>query len=161
MVAFRATTTATTLRADVSVAFRATKNLEDTMLPVNYRSWQCSFLELSKSCHQWELAFLLTIVLRATKILSAVEVDIPADRSFQSYQNPDNFKNYHTCRFQSHQKPGRHYASHQLLELTISFSELQKSCQQWELTFLSTVALIATKIMTALRADILVASRAT
>ena len=33
----------TTLRADVPVAIRATKNLEDTMLSVNYQSWQHSF----------------------------------------------------------------------------------------------------------------------
>ena len=29
--------------------------------------------------------------MRATKILPTVGVVIPADRSFQSYQNPDNF----------------------------------------------------------------------
>ena len=29
-----------------TVAFRATKNLEDSMFPVNYRSWQRSFSEL-------------------------------------------------------------------------------------------------------------------
>ena len=34
-VAFRATKTSTTLRADVPVAFRTIKNLEDTMPPVN------------------------------------------------------------------------------------------------------------------------------
>ena len=37
-VALRATEILTTLRADVPVAFRATKNLEDTMLPVKYWS---------------------------------------------------------------------------------------------------------------------------
>ena len=37
-VAFRATKIPTTLRADVPVAITATKNLEGTMLPVNYRS---------------------------------------------------------------------------------------------------------------------------
>ena len=84
-VAYRATKIPTTLRVDVPVAIRATKNLEGTMLPVNYRSWQRSFSELP--------------------ILSTVGVDIPVDYSFKSY----------------------------------------KSCQQWELTFLSTVAFRATK----------------
>ena len=76
-VAFRATKIPTTLKADVPVAFRATKNLEDTMLPVNYRSWQRSFLELPKSCHQWELTFLSTVAFIATKILTTLRADIP------------------------------------------------------------------------------------
>ena len=75
----------TTLRADVLVAIRATKNLEGTMLPVNYRSWQHSFLKLP--------------------ILSTVGIDIPVDYSFKSY----------------------------------------KSCQQLGLTFLSTIAFTVTK----------------
>ena len=37
-VAFRATKLLTTLTVDVPVAIRATKNLEDTMLPINYQS---------------------------------------------------------------------------------------------------------------------------
>ena len=36
-VTFRATKIVITLRADAPVAFRATKNLEGTMLPVNYQ----------------------------------------------------------------------------------------------------------------------------
>ena len=108
----------TTLRVDVPVSIRATKNLEDTMLPINYRSWKRSFSELPKSCQHWELTFLLTAAFRATKILSAVGVNIPLDRSFQSYQNPDNFKSWRSCSFQSYQKSRRHYASRQLSELT-------------------------------------------
>ena len=83
-----------TLRTDVPVAFRATKNLEDIMLPVNYQSW-------------------------ATKILSFVGVDIPVNRSFDSYQNLDNFKSCHSCSFQSYLTPERHYSSHELSELTM------------------------------------------
>ena len=37
-VAFRATKIPTTLRVDVPVVIRTTKSLEDTMLPINYRS---------------------------------------------------------------------------------------------------------------------------
>ena len=57
----------TTLRADIPVAIRATKNLEDTALPVNYRSGQRSFSELST--------------------MSTVRVDIPVDYSFKSYKS--------------------------------------------------------------------------
>ena len=72
--------------------WRAIKNLEDAMLTLNYQSWQRSLSELPKSCQQWELIFLSTVAFRATKILSMVEVDILVNRSFQSYQNSDNFK---------------------------------------------------------------------
>ena len=99
-VAFRATKIQRILRADVPLAIRAIKNLEDIMLPVNYRSWQRSFSELP--------------------ILSTVGVDIPVYYSFKSY----------------------------------------KYCQQWEMTFLSTVAFRTTKIPTTLRADVPVAIRA-
>ena len=77
---------------DTIKAIRATKNLEDTMLTLNYQSCQRSLSELPKSCQQWELTFLSTVAFRATKILSTVEVDILVNRSFQSYQNSDNFK---------------------------------------------------------------------
>ena len=60
----------------------------------------------------------VTIAFRPTRILLIVGVDIPVDRSFHSYQNPDNFKSWRSCSYQSYQKSGRHYASHQLLELT-------------------------------------------
>ena len=101
-VAFRATKIPTTLRADVPVAARATKNLEDTVLPVNYRSRQRSFSELTNSCQQWELTFLSTVAFITTEILSTVGVDIPADCSFQSYQNPANYKSWRSCSFQSY-----------------------------------------------------------
>ena len=100
-VAFRATKIQRILRADVPLDIRAIKNLEDIMLPVNYRSWQRSFLELP--------------------ILSTVGVDIPVYYSFKSY----------------------------------------KYCQQWEMTFLSTVAFRTTKMPTTLRADVPVAIRGT
>ena len=117
-VAQRATKIPTTLRVNAPVAITATKILEDTMLPINYRSWQRSFSELPKSCQQWELTFLSTIVFRATKILSTVGVDIFVDHSFQNSQNLDNIKSWRSCSFQSYQKPGRHHASCQLSDLT-------------------------------------------
>ena len=91
-VAFRATKIPTTLTADVPVAVKATKNLEHHMPPVNYRSWQGSFLELPKSYQQWEMKFLLAIAFKATKIQLAVGLDIPVTSSFQSYQNLNNSK---------------------------------------------------------------------
>ena len=50
--------------------------------------------------HIWDFPFRwvchvphsVAIAFRATRILSTVGVDIPADRSFQSYQNLNNFK---------------------------------------------------------------------
>ena len=76
-VACRATKIPTTLRDDVLVAIRVTKNLEDTMLSVSYRSWQRSFSKIPKPCQQWELTFLSTVVFRATKILRTLRVDVP------------------------------------------------------------------------------------
>ena len=73
-VAFRAIKILTTLRADVPVAIRTTKNLEDIMIPVGYRCWKRSFLELSKSFQQLELTFLSIIAFGVTKILSTVGV---------------------------------------------------------------------------------------
>ena len=68
--------------------------------------------------------------------------------------NPDNFKSWRSCSYQSYQKPGRHYVSLQLSELATQLSELPKLCQQWELTFLLTIAFRANKIPTTLRADV-------
>ena len=76
-VAFRATKISTTLRVDVPVAIKATKNLKDTMLPPNNRSWQCSFSELPKSCQLWELTFLSTSAFRAAKIPTTFRADFP------------------------------------------------------------------------------------
>ena len=55
----------TTLRADVPVAATATKNLEGTMLPINYGVENVAF-RTYQSCQQLELTFLPTIALRAT-----------------------------------------------------------------------------------------------
>ena len=44
-IAFKANKISAILRADVPQAFRATKNLEDTMPPVNYRGLQRVFSE--------------------------------------------------------------------------------------------------------------------
>ena len=93
-VAFRATKIPTTLTADVPVVFRATKDLLHAMLPFNYWSCQRWFSELPK----FSRCCLCTIAFRATKILSTVGFDIPADYSFQTYQNPANSGRWHSCR---------------------------------------------------------------
>ena len=85
-----------------------------------------------------EFTFLSIIAYGATKILSTVGVDILIDRSFHSYENTDNFKSWRSCSYQSYQKSGRHYTSHQLSELT----------------FLSTIAFRATKILSTVGVDI-------
>ena len=89
---FRATKFLPTFRANISVAFRATKHLEDTMLPVNYWSWQCTFQSyLKPGRHQAsrQLSELTTVSFRATKFCQ--------QRSVQSYQNPVIFKSCHSC----------------------------------------------------------------
>ena len=58
-----------TLKADIPVAIRDIKNLEGTMLPVNYQSWQ--------------LAFRATLHLEGTVILKA---DVP----FKFLELPQN-----------------------------------------------------------------------
>ena len=80
-------------------------------------------------------------------------VDIPVDRSFQNHKNPDSFKSWRSCSFQSYQKPGTHYASRQLSSQS-SFWELPNSCQQRELTFLSTAGFRGTKILLTMGVDI-------
>ena len=77
LVAFRATKILITLWVDVPVAIRPTKNLEGTMLPVNYRSWQRRFSELPKTCQQWELTFLPTVAFWAAKISTTFRAEIP------------------------------------------------------------------------------------
>ena len=83
IVAFRATKIPTILRAGVSVGFRATKNLEDSMLPVNYRSWQRSFSELPNSYQQWGLTFLLIAAFRSTKNLEDTMLPV----NYQGWQH--------------------------------------------------------------------------
>ena len=72
-VVYRATKIPTTLRVDVPIAIRATKNPEETMLSVNYPS----FSELPKSCQQWEVTFLSTVTFRASKIPTTLGADVP------------------------------------------------------------------------------------
>ena len=107
----------TTLRADVPVAIRATNNLEDILLPVNYQSWQCSFSELP-ILSAVGVDIPVDYSFQSYQMLSTVGVDISVNRSFHSYQNPDNFKSWHSCSFQSYLTAGRPYASRQLLEST-------------------------------------------
>ena len=147
-VAFRATKIPTTLRVDVPVAIRATKNLEDTMLPSNIRVDNVAF--------------------RATRILSTVGVGIPVDRSFQSYQNPDNFKGWLSL---FHHLWDRHTVNyiippHMWVRHTVRNvgpAHLGFSFFRWvrHLPSSITVAFRATKIPTTLRADVAVAIRAT
>ena len=84
--------------------------------------------------------------------------------SLQSYQNPVNLKSWHSCSFQNYLPPERQYASRQgdkrsfrsyqnsanswsWHSCRLQISELPKSCQWWELTFLSTIAFRATKLL--------------
>ena len=67
----------TTSRLDVPVAIRASKNLEGTVLSVNYRSWQRSFPELPKTCQQWELTFLSNVAFWAAKIPTTFRSEFP------------------------------------------------------------------------------------
>ena len=67
----------TTSRLDVPVAIRASKNLEGTVLSVNYRSWQRSFPELPKTCQQWELTFLSNVAFWAAKIPTTFRAEFP------------------------------------------------------------------------------------
>ena len=88
----------------------------------SFKSWRsCSYQSYQKPGRHYasrQLSELTTVAVRATKILSTVGVDIPVDRSFYMYQNPDNFKSWRFSSFQSYLTPLRHYASRQLLELT-------------------------------------------
>ena len=86
-VAFRTTKIPTTLRANIPIAFRATKNLEDAMLPVNSRSWEHSFQSYLRPGRRYvsrQLMELTTVAFRATTIFSTVGCDI-LGCSFQSY----------------------------------------------------------------------------
>ena len=75
---------------------------------VNSSSCQ-SYLKPGRCLASRQLSELTTVAFRATKILSAVEVDIPIDSSFQNYQNSNNSGSSHSCR--------------------PCLSELSKSCQ--------------------------------
>ena len=141
-VVFRATKVPTTLRAEVSGAYRAKLNLEDTMLTFNYQIWKRSFLKLPKSCQKRELTFLSTVAFRATKIPKILRADV-----FVAFRAKINLEN--TILTFSYQT------------WKCSFLELPKSCQKRELTFLSTVAFRAIKFPTTLRADVSAAFRAT
>ena len=102
-----------------------------------------------------------TTTFFTTKILPRVGFDIPVNDSFQSCQNPINFKSGHSCSFQIYQTPGRRYASRQLLELTnVAFRDTKTlSAVGADVPF--ALRFRASKILSTLRADILVAFRAT
>ena len=88
-------------------------------------------------------------------------IGLPVNDGFQSCQNPINFKSGHSCSFQIYQTPGRRYASRQLLELTnVAFRDTKTlSAVGADVPF--ALRFRASKILSTLRADILVAFRAT
>ena len=108
----------TTLRADIL----ADRSFQSYQNPDIFKSWRsCSFQSYQKPGRHYatrQLSELRTQLFGSTKILSAVGIDIPVDRSFHSYQNPDNFKIWRSWSFQSYLTHGQHYAFRQLSELT-------------------------------------------
>ena len=75
-----------------TVAFRATKNLEDTILDVNYRSRQRSLSELPKSCQQWELTFLSTIASELLKSSQQWEFNFLSTVVFRATKVPTTLR---------------------------------------------------------------------
>ena len=95
-----------------------------TTIRIGKYSFQ-SYLKPGRHYASRKLTKLTTVAIRATKILPQWEL-IPISRSFQSYQDPNNFKSRHSCSFQSYLTLGRRHASRQLLELTILASRATK-----------------------------------
>ena len=143
-VAFRATKIVTTLRVDVPVAIRATKILatvgvdipvdrsfQSYQNPNNFKSWLSLFHHLWVHhtvnhiipCHMWVHHTVRNVgpPHLGFSFLVSPPFFFLCNRSFQSYHDPINFKSWHSCSYQSYQKPGRHYTSHQLSELTKQF----------------------------------------
>ena len=108
----------TTFRADILVdrSFQSCQN------PDIFKSWRsCSFQSYQKPRRHYasrQLSELRKQLFGSTRILSAVGIDIPVDRSFHSYQNHDNFKIWSFWSFQSYLIHGQHYTFRQLSELT-------------------------------------------
>ena len=103
----------------MTVTFRVTK--VSVGIPVDYRFWSyqnslyfkswysCSFqryLTPGRRYASSQLLELTDVAFGAPKFLPTMEVDIPVDCCFQSYQTSVNFKT-----------SGRRYASRQLLDL--------------------------------------------
>ena len=82
-----------------------------------------------------QLLELATFVFRATKILSTAEVDIFVDHSFQSYQSTVKFLS--NVAFRATGVLSKVEAD---IPVDYSSQSYPKSCQQWKLTFLRTVA---------------------
>ena len=135
----------TRLLSMMGVDFPAQYSFQSFQNLVNSESWHNCWLwlsELAKFCQQWELSFLSTINVRATKIRKTLRADVlVAFRATKSLEVTMTHVNY--------------------LRWKRSISELPKSFQPWESTYLSAVAFIATKIPANLRVDVPVASRAT
>ena len=113
------------IKSTVGVDIHLDSSFQSYQTLDNFKSWtSCRFKSYQKPGRNYaprQLSELTTQLFGATKILSTVGVDIPADYSFQCYQYPNNFQSWRSCSFQSYQKPGKHYASPQLLELTTYF----------------------------------------
>ena len=107
--------TATKILSILGVDFPVYRSIQNYQNPVNFKSWHSrsfqSYLTPESGYASRQLLELTTIAFRAIKILSTVGVDIPVSFSFQSYQNPVNFKSWHSLSFQSYQTPGRLYTS--------------------------------------------------
>ena len=74
------------------------------MLPATIRAG--SFLKLPKSCQQWELTFLLTVVFGATNILLNLGTDIPlASRVIEHQQDTVVFLNYQSSQSSFSKQP--------------------------------------------------------
>ena len=117
-VPFRATKILLTVGVDICVnlSFQSDQN------PVNFKSWySCSFKTYPTPGRRFafrRLSELTNVPFRATKILLTVGVDICVNLSFQSDQNPVNFKSWYSCSFKTYPTPGRRFAFRRLSELT-------------------------------------------
>ena len=123
-VAFRATKIPSTVGVDIRVD-RSFQSYQD---PDNFKSWRSLFH------HLWvhhTVNYIISLHMRVRHIVRYVgpphlgfsfPVGPPpsflCNHSFQSYQNPDNFKIWRSCSYHSYQKPGSHYSYRQLSELT-------------------------------------------
>ena len=78
-------------------SFLCNRSFQSYQNPDNFKSWHsCSYQSYQKPgtpCFSSTIG-VVNVAFRATKILSAVGVDIPVDCTFQSYQYSDNFKSW-------------------------------------------------------------------
>ena len=124
-------------------------------IPVDYSFQSCQNPVNSGSWYS-----LSTGAFRATNILSTLRVDIPvafrATWPLKDVLLPVKYRSWQ----RSFSELTKFYQRRELTFLSTIAVEVTKILS-WELKFLSTAAFRATKILSTLRADILVASRAT